>query len=159
MRKANFIKPKPKKQVAQPVFTESLNLHELVMALEATTAMQFLIDKIDELKGTSVYNQTVRNFAARLQESMKAVLDKSLWQEVPELEANRIAAMDQQESTLRMFHNLLTISLSMDYTHEAKHAMFWLDANSLFIKYGMPMTVGPDGVVRFLAVEVEGGEQ
>lgn len=159
MRKANFIMPKPKKQVAQPVYTEKLNFHELMLALATTTSMQYLIEKMDELKDTSLFSQTVRNFSVRLQEALKGHLDKVAWGDVPDDEQSRLRAMDQQEEILKMFHNLLTTCLSLDYAHEAKHGMFWLDMNSLFIKYDMPVTVGPDGVIRFMAVEVEGGEQ
>ncbi|WP_234734525.1 hypothetical protein [Tellurirhabdus bombi] len=151
-----------KNQTNMTTQNRDLSDHETMLALEATAACQFLIEKLEQLESTSFYVQKVKFVAKNFKETLIAHANGRVWAQTPE-GIDTITAMEQLENVVRVFGDLLSVVLALDSVPRDAWQPFWAAMDRQFQAFGIPLQLDEDGelTLRELAPVVagEGGEQ
>lgn len=147
-------KPAPKK-------VRPLTPAERMLSLQATVTVQYMIDTLERIQQTDLYSASLKSHA----KNFKAALLQhagGIWSSTPE-GSDSIGAMEQLINLVEMFHNLMTITLAIDYVSAEKQKAFFAELNNQFEKFDIPLVL-KDGILLLSHEPVEetmqeGGEQ
>jgi hypothetical protein len=140
MKNQNTLIPriKPKMEMRE------LNETEKLMAVLLSANVHGLIRDIDELEGTTLYKQKLKQTAKAFLVELEKHAYQQVWAgEVEGVDFN--AATDQMDHLAFMHRNLLFTLMSAGHLHESQMTLFWQDMQMTFKRHKIPLQLTPTG--------------
>jgi hypothetical protein len=137
------------KQITPPMIRpvqemRALNEREKFMALLLSANVHGLIRDMDDLEGTTLFKQKLKQTA----KAFLVELEKHAYQQVWAGEFEGVdfnAATDQMDHLAFMHRNLLFTLMSAGHLHESQMTLFWQDMQMTFKRHKIPLQLTPTG--------------
>lgn len=133
--------------------TRPLSARQLGSAFKTAVAVNFLIREIDQLEGTNVFKQKLKQTGKSFLAELEKHAAECVWKQSPEGNDVNEASNQMDELTDQLGNFLITL-ISTGPIDEGQMHLFWNDMQMTFKRHKMPLRITPDGVLELSAINV-----